>query len=33
MRHKVIAGNWKMHKNAQETVAFFKRFSKQYANR
>ena len=22
MRHKVIAGNWKMHKNAQETVAF-----------
>lgn len=22
MRHKVIAGNWKMHKNAQETVTF-----------
>jgi len=22
MRHKVIAGNWKMHKNAQETAAF-----------
>ena len=22
MRNKVIAGNWKMHKNAQETVAF-----------
>lgn len=22
MRHKVIAGNWKMHKNAQETATF-----------
>lgn len=22
MRHKVIAGNWKMHKNAQETTTF-----------
>lgn len=22
MRHKIIAGNWKMHKNAQETGAF-----------
>lgn len=22
MRHKIIAGNWKMHKNAQETTSF-----------
>ena len=22
MRHKIIAGNWKMHKSAQETAAF-----------
>jgi len=22
MRHSIVAGNWKMHKNAQETVAF-----------
>jgi len=32
MRHKIIAGNWKMHKNAQETTTFLNELSNELPN-